>query len=93
MLNIPDGLFDRVRHIDSLISNYDHKVNFEVAEALQKDANLISDYPGLHFYGICWFEKNKFHCACMQFGKVVSVFAALTPHKLMKMVCKVYGND
>ena len=46
---------------DSVMSNFDHKIDWEVAEKL-KEGGVTADYPGWNFYGQVWYSDGKYRC-------------------------------
>lgn len=76
-----------------LMSNFDHRVNQDVAQAL-RDGNVVADYPGMNFYARCWVgEDGRFYAAVKRYHVHVATFSAPTPEELMTAVSDEFGWD
>lgn len=85
----PDG-FDE--HPEAVMSNFDHEINQEVAEAI-KNKPLYSLYAGWNFCGYVWYENNKWCCEVLQYCSHQTTVVADTLEEIMSEVCNSFGDE
>jgi hypothetical protein len=76
--------------IGILMSNFDCKVDTEVADRLRKE-QVIASYTGYNFYAYCWFQDGLFHADVWLYSSHVDTMSAETPEELMKEVSDEFG--
>jgi hypothetical protein len=78
---------------DVLMSNFDRKVNADVADRLRAE-NKLGAYPGWNFHATCWVgEDSQFHAAVFTYHIHRATLSAATPEELMALVCAGFGED
>jgi len=77
---------------DSLMSNFDHEVDEDVAAKLQS-GQFLAEYPGWNFHATCWFADGQFHARVMQYCAVRGIYSSGTPKELMDAISSEFGYD
>jgi len=77
---------------ESVMSNFDHTIDTEVAEKL-KEGKYYSDYPGWNFYGEVWYDSGKWKCEIRRYHVHVETIMADTLEEIMEQNSEKYGYD
>ena len=78
--------------IGTVVSNFDHVIDFEVAEKLKSESGTFANFPGYHFYcDRVWYENERFHCEVWQYGVRRETISAVDIKSLHTAVCEKYG--
>lgn len=75
-----------------VMSNYDHEINRERAEALKAQPGDIAPYPGWNFFGKVYFESDRYHCAVWVYGSQMATVSADSLEEIMETVCDEWGS-
>jgi hypothetical protein len=76
----------------TLMSNFDHEINQEVAQQL-RDGEFMAKYSGWNFNADCWFADEQFYAAVYVYHTHRATFHAKTPQALMMLVSNAFGWD
>ena len=79
---------------DTVMSNIDHEINYEVAELL-KDGKHYAQYSGWDFCGYVYYNTitKKFICEVWVYGTCREIVEYKTLKLIMKNVCENYGYN
>ena len=77
---------------DEIMSNCDREVDKNIEQKI-KNKPLWAGYAGWDFYGLVWWENNKWYCMVKQYRCHIDTIEANTPEKLMEKVSDEYGYN
>ena len=89
--SVPIDIEERETCNENLMSNFDGNINKQVEQELVDNPLKTAEYPGWEFWGLCWYQDNKFYCMTMRYRNRDNLFKADTTEELMEKVCQVYG--
>lgn len=80
---------------EPVCSNFDHNINYDVADQLRLNPNLYADYPCWNCHCKVWYdqEKQKFGCQIWCYGCISNEIYEDTVEEIKNEVCERYGND
>jgi hypothetical protein len=76
--------------IDNVMSNFDHEINYEIAEQL-KTTNTFAGYPAWDFFGYVWYENNQYHCEINRYCVHIDTISADKIEEIMEIASEKYG--
>ncbi len=91
-IRIPDDFQPYGGFDDNIMSNFDHVVNHEVANAI-KGKPFYASYSGWNFNGSVWWQNEMWHCEIRAYWSYRETISAKTPEELMESVCEKYGSE
>lgn len=77
----------------NVMSNFDHRVEEDVAAYLMEHPDEHGGYPGWGFYGRVWFDNGEWACAVSRHGGYVETIRAGSLEELMETVSEKYGRE
>ena len=79
--------------LDEVMSNFDHQIEIEIADRLQKEAGTWARYPGWNFNGRVWWNREEavWQCEVWQYHVPLEIISASSPKDLMNEVSDKYG--
>lgn len=84
--------FDELEELEDFCSNFDGEINFDIAEKL-KAGDVYATYPSRDWFGLVYYEDNKYKCCVKRYQSVVGTVEGSTPEELKENVCDKYGYN
>jgi hypothetical protein len=84
--------FDKESCLGFIYSNFDHVLEEEKVPLLETLGSW-AEHGAYNFYGIIWFENNKYKEEVFQYQMSQGVFEADSIEDLIKKVIEIFGSE
>lgn len=82
---------ERTRCVGNVMTNFDHTIDWEVAEALTAP-DAYGTYSAWNFFGeALWREGEQFHCEIWRYHQHVGTISAESLEELMGLASDEWG--